>query len=83
MWWFEVSLAWGTVAANLVMCWLALRRYRAAYALEALLGQLATESFMRGHAGTFECWAETMGDIQVQIRTRPKEFTMGSGRSEV
>jgi len=81
-WWFEVVLAWGCVAANLVMFWFSWRRYWAAYRLEGLLTQLATESFMRGHAGTFEAWAETMGDLQVQIRTRPKEFTVGTTRDE-
>lgn len=80
----SIGIAWALVCVNFLFLWRLNGKTRdheeaedIAWSAYATLTDLAVQSFMCNHRGTFKAWADTMGDIQVQVRTRPKDVVLG------
>lgn len=64
---FAIAANLAGLAFSLTVSWLHARAIRRWRALSDLLAEIAVQSFMLHHNGTFAAWAAAMGHIEVAV----------------
>lgn len=86
--WLEIIIGWCVVVANFTLIWVMVCKIRDANQREEsammsqieaiecaeLLRQIAVQSCMTHHLPVWQAWADTMGDIAVDVKSRMHRF---------